>query len=275
MSSGCPHCHPVASDPHPPQTLEAAQASLPHLRAHPGTQWGALEPQGQAAPVSHRAPLLLLPLRPPSSSLGTHLIPLLPLLLLHLESGLWAREAMAEGKPWQEKHCPPGHSRSGGERARGQRWAEQSSSPHGSPEPSCFSEALFRPGPGARAFQAAPKLPPRHRLPQCPGPGKGGSGWRRRAPSSQPPAPFAPWSWESDTGTAPRSSTPPRPSAVCPLSFLICKMEAMYLGHGVAGRIPWGMAPGSVGYGQRRQSVRSRCILVRMHPHHNLSEWHC
>ena len=81
---------------------------------------------------------------------------------------------MAEGKPWQEKHCPPGHSRSGGERARGQRWAEQSSSPHGSPEPSCFSEALFRPGPGARAFQAAPKLPPRHRLPQCPGPGKGG-----------------------------------------------------------------------------------------------------
>lgn len=81
---------------------------------------------------------------------------------------------MAEGKPWQEKHCPPGRSRSGGERARGQRWAEQSSSPHGSPEPSCFSEALFRPSPGARAFQAAPKLPPRHRLPQCPSPGKEG-----------------------------------------------------------------------------------------------------
>ena len=96
-------------------------------------------------------------------------------------------------------------------------------------------------------------------------PGKGGRGWRRRAPSSQPPAPFAPWSWESDTGTAPRSSTPPRPSAVCPLSFLICKMEAMYLGHGVAGRIPWGMAPGSVGYGQRRVRSVTKC-QESLHP---------
>lgn len=40
-------------------------------------------------------------------------------------------------------------------------------------------------------------------------PGKGGKGWRRRAPSSQPPAPFAPCSWSETRGGRPGQLPPP------------------------------------------------------------------
>lgn len=96
-------------------------------------------------------------------------------------------------------------------------------------------------------------------------PREGGERVEEKSPFLPAPSPICPLVLGVRHGESAQVLDSPRPSAVCPLSFLICKMEAMYLGHGVAGGIPWGMAPGSVGYGQRRVRPMTKC-QESLHP---------
>ena len=81
------------------------------------------------------------------------------------------------------------------------------------------------------------------------------------------PSPLPPWTWESDGERAPVRSPS---SAVCTLSFLICKMELMAPEYRAAGRRPVGLVLSELqADGERAPLAQASCIVVTVPLHHS------
>lgn len=120
-----------------------------------------------------------------------------------------------------------------------------------------------------------PSNPPRalHNGPQCHSPatcwifpGKGEKGWRRRGFSSQPPAPFAPWYWESGSESA-RAPSSPSTLSLQWLAPSVLSPAKWYPGHSVAGRILVGMALSDRPKKLDKQRVGSTYRVALLGPH--------